>query len=133
VGWWNGTGAVNDFFADAVFVYRVTGDELVKQATLAAAKAMNRRQRAVAVKFVRGVAEELRGQLTEEAGPDGMAHRLEQLASEIGLQDSTVRDAVRDRRALDLHEELERVVGDWRTYCDATMFRRLFPNLFNGR
>jgi hypothetical protein len=133
VGWWNGAGAVNDFFADAVFVYRVTGDELVKQAALAAAKAMNRRQRAAAVKFVRGVADEVRGQLTEEAGPEGMARRLEQLASEISLRDSTLRDAVHDGRALDLHKELERVLGNCRAYCDATVFRRLFPNLFNGR
>ncbi len=132
VGWWNGAGAVNGFFADAVFVYRVTGDGLVKEAVLAAAKAMGWRQRAVAVKFVRGVADEVREQLTVEAGPEGMAHRLEQLASEIGLRDSTVRDGVHDR-GLDLHEELEKVLGNWRAYCDATVFRRLFPNLFNGR
>jgi hypothetical protein len=131
VGWWNGAGAVNSFFADAVFVYRVTGDELVKEAALVAARAMGWRQRAVAVKFVRGVADEVREQLTVEAGPDGMAHRLEQLASEIGLRDSTV-DGVHDR-ALDLHEKLEKVLGNWRAYCDATVFRRLFPNLFNGR
>jgi hypothetical protein len=133
VGWWNATGAVNGFFADAVFVYRVTSDELVKQAALTAAQAMNQRQRAAAVKFVRGVAEEVREQLTEEPGPEGTAHRLEQLASEISLRDSTLRDAVRDRRALDLFEELERVLGNWRAYRDATVFRRLFPNLFNGR
>jgi hypothetical protein len=132
VGWWNGLGAANEFFADAVFVYRVTGDELVKQAALAAAKAMNRRQRVAAVKFVRGVADEARGQLTKAAGSDVMAHRLEQLASEISLRDSTAREADRDGRAL-IHEELERVLGNWRVYFDATVFRRLFPNLFNGR
>jgi len=71
----------------AVFVYRMTGDELVKEATLVAVKAMDWRQRAVAVKFVRGVADELREQLTEEARPKGMPHRLEQLASEIGFRD----------------------------------------------
>jgi hypothetical protein len=78
----------------------------------------------------------VREQLTEEAGPEGMAHRLEQLASEIGLRDSTVHSTVRDGvhdRALDLHEKLEKVLGNWRAYCDATVFRRLFPNLFNGR
>jgi hypothetical protein len=133
VGWWNGASAVNDFFANAVFVYRVTGDELVKKAVLAVAEAMNRRQRAAAVKFVRGVADDMRKQLTEEAGPDSMAHRLEQLASEMSLRGSTVRDTVRDRRALDLREEFERVLGNWRGYWDATMLRRLFPNLFNGR
>jgi len=132
VSWWNRTAAVNAFFADAVFVYSVTGDELVKQATLAAAKAMDRRQRATAVKLVRSVADEVRQQLTEEAGPDNMANRLEQLATEISLRDSTVRDSVRERR-LPLHEQLERVVGSWRAYRDATVFWRLFPTFFSGR
>ncbi len=36
-------------------------------------------------------------------------------------------------RALDLHEELEEVLGDWRAYCAATVFPCLFLNLFNGR
>ena len=133
VGWWSGAGAVRDFFADAVFIYRETGDELVKQAALTATKAMNRRQRAAAVRFVRGVADEVREQRTEEAGPEGMAHRLEQLASEISLRNSTLRDVVRARHALDLHEKLARVLSNWRTYCDATVFRRLFPNLFDNR
>jgi hypothetical protein len=124
---------VSNFFADAVFVYRVTGDELVKQAILAVAEAMNRRQRAAAVNFVRGVADDIRQQVTEESGPDSTAHRLDQLASEMSLRGSSVRDAVRDRRALDLREEFEKALGNWRGYWDATVFRRLFPNLFNGR
>jgi len=111
----------------------MTGDEPVRRAALAAAKAMNMRQRAAAAKFVRGVADEVRERLTEETGADGMAHRLEQLASEISLRDSTVREAARDRRALDFHGQLERILGNWRAYCDATVLRRLFPNLFNGR
>ena len=133
MGWWNRARAVNDFFADAVFVYRVTGDELVKEAALAVAEAMNRRQRAAAVKFVQGVADDMRQQPTEEAGPDSMAHRLDQLAGEMSLRGSSVRDAVGDRSALDLREGFERVLGNWRGYWDATVFRRLFPNLFNGR
>jgi hypothetical protein len=133
VRWWNRALGVNGFFADAVFVYRVTGDELVKEAVLAVAEEMNRRQRAAAVNFVRSVADEVREQLTEEAGPDSMAHRLEQLASEMSVRGSNVRDAVRDRPSLDLREEFERVLGNWRGYWDATVFRRLFPNLFNGR
>jgi hypothetical protein len=116
VGWWSRVGAVSDFFADAVFVYRVTGDELVKEAVLAVANAMNRRQRAVAVKFVRGVADEMRQQLTEETGPDSMARRLEHLATEMSLRGSTARDAVRDRHALDLREEFETALGNWRGY-----------------
>jgi hypothetical protein len=51
------------------------GDRLVRLAALAAAKAMNEPQRAAAAKFVRDVA--------EQAGPDGAADLLEQLASEI--------------------------------------------------
>ena len=133
MGWWNRARAVNAFFADAIFVYRVTGDELVKEAVLAVAEAMNRQQRASAVKFVQSVAADVREQVTEEAGPDSMAHRLEQLAIEMSLRGSTVRDAVRDRRSLDVREEFERVLGNWRGYWDATVFRRLFPNLFNGR
>ena len=112
----------------AVFVYRVTGDELVKEATLVAAKAMDWRQRAVAVKFVQGVADEVRDGRTPAGS---MTHRLEQRASEIGFRDSTI-DGVYDR-ALDLHEELEKVLGNWRAYTDATVFRRLFPNLFDSR
>jgi hypothetical protein len=131
VGWWNCARAVNGFFADAVFVYRVTGDELVKEAVLAVAERMNSRQRAAAVKFVRGVADDMRERLTEEAGPDSMAHRLEQLASEMSVRGST--DVVGDRRVLDLREEFETVLGNWSGYFDATVFRRLFPNLFNGR
>jgi len=105
----------------------------VKQAILAVAEAMNGRQRAAAVTFVRGVADDIRQQVTEEFGPDSMTHRLNRLASEMSLRGSGVRDAVRDRRALDLREEFERVLGNWRGYWDATAFRRLFPNLFNGR
>jgi hypothetical protein len=48
--------SVNNFFADAVFVYRVTGDRPVKLAALAAAKGMKMSQRAAAVRFVRSVA-----------------------------------------------------------------------------
>ncbi len=126
--------AVNAFFADAIFVYRVTGDMLVRQAALAAANEMNTSQRAAAVKFVRDVADDMREQRTAGGGPDGAAALLEQLASEISLRDWTIRDVVHDRCALaDLDEELERALGSWLGYCDSSLFRRRFPILFNGR
>ncbi len=134
MGWWNRARAVNAFFADAVFVYRVTGDRLVRLAALAAAKEMNTPQRAAAVKFVRGVADDMREQRTAEAGPDGAADLLEQLANEISLREWTIRDVVHQRCALaDLDEELERALGSWFGYCDSSLFRRRFPILFNGR
>jgi hypothetical protein len=133
-GWWNRARAVNDFFADAVFVYRVTGDRLVRLAALAAAKTMNTTQRGAAIKFVRGVADDMRERGTGEAGPDGAADLLDQLANEISLRDWTIRDVVHDRCALaDLDEELENALGSWLGYCDSSLFRRRFPILFNGR
>jgi hypothetical protein len=133
VGWWNGAGTVSDFFADAVFVYRVTGDELVKEAVLAVADAMNRRERAVAVKFVRSLARDVRDLLVDEAASGSVTHRLEQLASEMSLRGSIARDGVRDRRASDLRETLETILGSWRAYWDTTVVRRLLPKLFNSR
>ena len=131
MGWWNRARAVNAFFADAVFVYRVTGDGPVRLAALAAAKEMSTSQRAAAVKFVRDVADDMREQRTAGGGSDGAAALLEQLASEISLRDWTIRDVVHDRRALaDLDEELERALGSWLGYCDFAVFRRRFPSLW---
>ncbi len=73
----------------------------------------------------------MREQRTAEAGPDGAADLLEQLANEISLREWTIRDVVHERCALaDLDEELERALGSWLGYCDFAVFRRRFPSLW---
>jgi hypothetical protein len=134
MGWWNGAGAVNDYFADAILVYMCNGDAVVRLAALAAAKVMAGPQRASAVNFVRVVVDDMRTQLANEEEANGATLRLEQLATEISLRDWTVQDAIHDRRALAaLDRELERALGNWRGYCDSTVFRRRFPDLFKHR
>ena len=104
--WWNRARAVNAFFADAVFVYKVTGDGPVKTGGPCSREgdggpAARRRREVRARRCGRHARTAYSG-----SGPDGAAALLEQLASEISLRDSTIRDVVDDRCTLaDLDED----------------------------
>jgi len=118
-----GAQKINDYFADAIWVYRYTADPVVRLAALAAAKVAAGAQRTSMVNYLRVTA----GDARRLAGGDDVAYRLNQLADDISLRDWTVSDSMYDKEALwKLDAEYGRALDKF----DAGVFRRRFPQLF---
>ena len=118
-----GAGKINDYFADAIWVYMRTADAVVRLAALTAAKVAAGAQRASMVNYLRVAAADAR----ELTGSDDIAYRLNQLADEISLRDWTVGDSIHSKQALwKLDAEYGRALDKF----DARVFRRRFPDLF---
>ena len=117
---------INDYFADAVWVYRRTGDPLVRLAALTAAKVAAGAQRASMVNYLRVTAQDER---QFESG-DEAAYRVNQLADEISLRDWGLSEVVQSKRAL---WKLDAEYGKALDRFDASIFRRRFPDLFPER
>jgi len=118
-----GAGKINDYFADAVWVYMHTADPVVRLAAMTAAKVAAGAQRASMVNYLRVAAADAR----ELAGSDDIAYRLNQLADEISFRDWTMGDSIHAKGALwKLDAEYGRALDKF----DRGVFRRRFPDLF---
>ena len=118
-----GPGKINDYFADAVWVYMHTADPVVRLAALTAAKVAAGAQRASMVNYLRVSAADAR----ELARSDDIAYRLNQLADEISLRDWTIGDVTHAKQAL---WKLDAEYGKALDKFDGRVFRRRFPELF---
>lgn len=118
-----GAAKINDYFADAVWVYMQTSDPVVRLAALTAAKVAEGAQRASMVNYLRVAAADTR----EIERSDDIAYRLNQLADEISLRDWTIGDVTHAKRALrKLNDEYGKALDKF----DGGVFRRRFPDLF---
>ena len=118
-----GAGKINDYFADAVWVYMRAADPVVRLAALTAAKVAAGAQRASMVNYLRVAAADAR----ELVGGDDIAYRLNQLADEISLRDWTIGDSIHANQAL---WKLDAEYGKALDKFNGGVFRRRFPDLF---
>lgn len=113
-------GAINDYFAYAVYAYVLYDDPVVRLSALTAAKVMAGAQRAASVNWLRVIA----SQIHDEDAPS--AYRLNQLADEISLRDWEIRDIVHAKTALaKLDAELEHALST----PDPEIFIRRYPQI----
>jgi hypothetical protein len=118
-----GAAKINDYFADAVWVYMRTADPVVHLAALTAAKIAAGKQRASMVNYLRIAAADTRALNSS----DDIAYRLDQLVDEISLRDWTIGDSTDAKQAL---WKLDTEYGNALDKFDGSVFRRRFPNLF---
>ncbi|HEX9879189.1 MAG TPA: hypothetical protein VGB25_03220 [Candidatus Binatia bacterium] len=121
-----GAAKINDYFADAVWVYMRTGDPVVRLAALAAAKVAAGPQRTSMVNYLRIAAADAR----KLAGGDDIAHQLILLANEITLRYWTIGDSIHAKHAL---WKLDAKYGKALDKFDGGVFRRRFPDLFTDK
>ena len=119
-----GAGKINDYFADAVWVYMQTADPAVRLAALTAAKVAASAQLASMVNYLRVAAADTR----ELARSDDIAYRLNQLADEISLRDWAIGDVTHAKQAL---WKLDAEYGKALDKFDGGVFRRRFPDVFH--
>lgn len=115
-------GDINDYFADAVWVFQRTDDPIARLAALTAAKVAAGMQRASMIQYLRATAE-----VERQSGNGEVGQRADQLADEIALHDWGLADIIEAKRAL---WGVDTQYGQALDKFDSGIFRRRFPDLF---
>jgi hypothetical protein len=121
-------GGINTYFADAVRVFSLTGDEAAHSAALSAGKTAADEQRTSMIGYLRSVASDL----AQAAGADGEARtvmeRIAEVADKLAEKNWTMSDIVAEKRRLKmLDAEYFHALGR----ADSGVFRRRYPMFFS--
>lgn len=123
--WWmnRGSGAINDYFVNAVTVYALGGEEMAHVAALTAATVAAGKQRASMFVFLQGMA----GECSKFPNEDQIKSRLLTLTQEIGQKGNDLKTIMVQKQQLgnvskELLVALERF--------DASIFKNRWPQFF---
>lgn len=122
---------INDYFANAIRVYGILGEEDAKVAALAAAKVAAGKQRDSMLAYLAGLASDF-GQISPENNElrsqwKLAIGRLSELKKEIGARDWTTSDMIQEKQRLqNLNPEYLKALER----ADPNVFTRKYPRIF---
>jgi hypothetical protein len=120
---------INDYFANAVRVYALTGHEHTRSAALTAAKIATRKQRSRMIAYLLATAFDIEHALGDDPGAELSIQRLISLKKDIEAKDWNVTDAVREKERL---SELEPEYLEALNRADPSVFERKHPERDDG-
>jgi len=123
--WWmqRGSGAINDYFVNAVTVYALGEEEVAHVAALTAATVAAGKQRASMLAFLQGMA----GDCSKFPNGDQIRSRLLALAQEIGQKENDLQTITDQKQQLgNVSKELLAALERF----DASIFKNRWPQFF---
>ena len=118
---------INDYFANAVRVYALTGDEHTRCAALNAAKVATRKQRSRMIAYLLAMAFDIEHAMGDDSGAELPIQRLLTLKKDIEVKDWNLTDAAREKDRL---SELEPEYLEALNRADPSVFELKHPELF---
>lgn len=118
-----------DFFADAVKVYVLTGEEDVRRAALASAKTAGERQRRLMVENLSQMASNVMRNALNKLIRKSLSDRLFALKQGIESKNWDLKDAREEK------EKISKPIAEYLScldQADPSIFRRKYPQLFYG-
>jgi hypothetical protein len=118
---------IRDYFADAVKVYVLTGEEDVRRAALASAKNAGERQRKLMIENLSKMTSNVMKNLPDRLARKSLADRLLALKQDIESKNWDVNDAREEK------EKIENPASEYLScldQADPSIFRRKYPELF---
>jgi len=118
---------INDYFANAVRVYALTGDEHTRCAALSAAKVAARKQKSRMIAYLLAMAFDIKHAMGDDPGAELPIQRLLTLKRDIEAKNWNLTDAAREKDRL---SELEPEYLEALNRADPSVFERKHPELF---
>jgi hypothetical protein len=118
---------INDYFANAVRVYTLTGDKHTRCAALCAAKVAATKQRSRMIAYLLAMAFDIKHAMGDDAGAELPTRRLLTLKKDIEAKNWNLIDAAREKDRL---SELEPEYLEALNRADPSVFERKHPELF---
>ena len=118
---------INDYFANAVKVYALTGDEHTRCDALCAAKVATRKQRSRMIAYLLAMAFDIKHAIGDGPVSELPIQRLLTLKKDIEAKNWSLTDAAREKDRL---SELEPEYLDALNHADPSVFERKHPEYF---
>jgi len=118
---------INDFFANAVKVYALKGEEDARCAAIAAAKASSKKQRKSMVALLVKMSVNVMQGYPDKAVRKSLSDRLLSLKKDIEIKDWNLGDLKQEEKKLaEINEEYRFCLNR----VDPSIFKRKYPSLF---